>query len=274
MTGGESAVLVALRNQHQRAVDRQHLVEEDRDVHRARLRHAVVARPGAVVLVPLPDVAFERRLGVDLELVNIDAFAEQLLQWLYEPRVMGHQPEGFIIGMRGKCGARRARLLAPDLPAVGPENAVGFAAQDRDFVFGETVRKEYVALLVEGLDLLRCELHGVLPGDARFVAVACSLVRIHFGSNHDFTPGIHSKSSQLFDLALSSGNHAAWRPSRLPFRARGRTMDATARRSNSTSPVGGTSDGVADTICRGYGLVAVRRHLPGAACVGAGAGQG
>jgi hypothetical protein len=99
----------------------------------------------------LPDVAFERRLGVDLELVNIDAFAEQLLQWLHEPRVMGHQPEGFVIGMRGECGARRAGLLAPDLPAVGPENAVGFAAQDRDFVFGETVRKEYVALLVEGL---------------------------------------------------------------------------------------------------------------------------
>jgi iron(III) transport system substrate-binding protein len=50
-------------------------------------------------------------------------------------------------------------------------------------------------------------------------------------------------------------------------------MGATALRSNSTSPVGGTPDGVADTICRGYGLVAVRRHLPGAACVGAGAGQ-
>src|SRR6478609_5104682 len=87
--------------------------------------------------------------------------------------------------------------------------------------------------------------------DACVVVGACSLVRIHFGSNHDFTPGIHSKSSQLFELALSSGNHAAWRPARLPFRARGRTMGATAPRSNSTSPVGGTPDGVADTICRG-----------------------
>jgi hypothetical protein len=37
-------------------------------------------------------------------------------------------------------------------------------AQDRDFVFAETVRKEYVALLVEALDLFRCELHGVSPG--------------------------------------------------------------------------------------------------------------
>src|SRR3954451_4689423 len=185
---------------------------------------------------------------------------------------MGHQPEGFVVGMRGECGTWRAGLLAPDLPAVGPENAVGFAAQDRDFVFGETVRKEYVALLVESLDLFRCELHGVLPGRS------CHCCSVQSSANpfrieSRFHPR-HSFEKFATDLALSSGNHAAWRPARLPFRARGRTMGATALRLNSTSPVGGTPDGVADTICRGYGLVAVRRHLPGAACVGAGAGQG
>src|SRR6476661_10114283 len=108
--------------------------------------------------------------------------------------------------------------------------------------------------------------------DARVVAVQSTANPFRIESR--FHPGIHSKSSQLFDPALSSGNHAAWRPARLPFRARGRTIGATALRSNSTSPVGGTPEGVTDTICRGYGLVAVRRHLPGAACVGAGAGQG
>src|SRR5664280_1699171 len=59
VAGGEYALLVTFRNQQQRAVDRHHLVEEYRDVHGAWLRHAVVALPGAVILVPLPDVAFE-----------------------------------------------------------------------------------------------------------------------------------------------------------------------------------------------------------------------
>src|SRR6185312_11128548 len=59
VTGGEHALLVAFGNDHQRAVDRQNLVEEDGDVHRPRLGHAVVARPGAVILMPLPDVALE-----------------------------------------------------------------------------------------------------------------------------------------------------------------------------------------------------------------------
>ena len=87
VAGLEHALLVAAGNQQQRAVDRHHLVEEHRDVHGARLRHAVVARPGAVVLVPLPDVALERGLGVELELVDVDVLAEILLQRADQPRV-------------------------------------------------------------------------------------------------------------------------------------------------------------------------------------------
>ena len=65
MPGREHALLVARGIKHQRAVDRHHLVQEYRDVHCARLGHAVVARPGAVILMPLPDVALEGGLGVE-----------------------------------------------------------------------------------------------------------------------------------------------------------------------------------------------------------------
>src|SRR3546814_14574619 len=72
VTGLQRAILVALRNEHERPVHRGHLLEEQRDVHGTRLRHFVVARPGAIVLVPLPDLAVEGRLRIDLVLVQID----------------------------------------------------------------------------------------------------------------------------------------------------------------------------------------------------------
>ena len=79
MAGLEHALAVAAGDEHQRAVGRGHLVEEHGDVHGPRLGHVVVALPGAVVLVPLPDLAVEGRLGVDLELVHVDRPAEQLV---------------------------------------------------------------------------------------------------------------------------------------------------------------------------------------------------
>src|SRR5262249_34399618 len=106
----------------------------------------------------------ERGLGVDLELVDINAFAEQLLQRLDQARVMRHQPEGLAVGVGGEGGARRARLLAPDLLAGAPGNLVRFPARDRALLFCDAVREKHVTLLIEGLDLFGCELHGVLPG--------------------------------------------------------------------------------------------------------------
>ena len=159
VAGGERAVLVAFGNHHQRAVDRQHLVQEDRDVHCPRLRHAVVARPGAVILVPLPHVAFERRLGVDLELVDVDAFAEHLPQRLHQARMMRHQTERFVVGMRRKGGARRAGLFAPDFLAFACRIRSASVAQQRHFVLGKTAGKKQIALFVEGLDLVGAEFH-------------------------------------------------------------------------------------------------------------------
>jgi hypothetical protein len=82
--------------------------QKHRNVHRPRLRHAVVARPGAVVLVPLPHVAFEGCFGVDLELMNVDILAEQLPQRLDQPRMACQQTERLVEGVRGKGGARCA----------------------------------------------------------------------------------------------------------------------------------------------------------------------
>ena len=160
MAGGEHALFVAFGNDHQRAVDRQDVVEEDGDVHRARLGHAVVARPGAVILMPLPDIALEGSLGVELELVDVNGFAEQLHQRLDQPWMLRHHLENLIEFVRGKCGARRAGLLAPDLLAIELEDVVGLGTQQRDLFLGEAIGEEDVTLFVEGLELLGTELHG------------------------------------------------------------------------------------------------------------------
>ena len=124
------------------------------------LRHAVVALPGAVILVPLPDVALEGGLGVELELVDVDLLAEQLPQRLDQARMARQQAEHFAEGVRGEGGARGAGLLAPDFLAVELEDVLGFHAQQRDLFLGEAIGEEDVALFVEGSKLLGVELHG------------------------------------------------------------------------------------------------------------------
>ena len=133
----------------QRAVDRHHLVEEHGDVHGPRLRHAVVARPGAVVLMPLPDVAFEGRLGIELELMDVNILAEILPQRFDQPRMAAEQTKHFVERVSGECRARRAGLLAPDLLAVEFQDRFGVVAQQRDLILGKAVREEQIALLVE-----------------------------------------------------------------------------------------------------------------------------
>ena len=98
----DDAFLVAARNEHQRSVECIHVVEKNRDVHCALGGHQIVVAPGAVVLVPLPDVAFERRLAVDLELVHVDRFAEQLLHRLDHAWMAREPRERLAVQMRGE----------------------------------------------------------------------------------------------------------------------------------------------------------------------------
>src|SRR4051812_16142073 len=160
--GLEVAGGLAFRHQHQRAVDRHHLVEEDRDVHGARLRHAVVALPGAVVLVPLPDVAGEGRFGVDLVLVHVDLLAEQLLDRIDHARVRAEQAERLVIEMGGESGARRAALLAPYLRPLGAVDRLCLLRQQVDLLTAEQLGEKQPALAVEVVDLLLGQLHRFL----------------------------------------------------------------------------------------------------------------
>src|ERR1043166_1201458 len=78
--------------------------------------------------------------------------------------MMREQTEHFAVGMGGKRGARRAGFLAPYFLALGLEDVLGLRAQQRDFLLGEAVGEEQIALLVEVGDLLGRELHLSPPG--------------------------------------------------------------------------------------------------------------
>ena len=196
-----SPACLALRHQHQRAVDRHHLVEEDRDVHRARLRHAVVALPGAVILVPLPDVAGEGGFGVDLELVHVEFFAEDLLDRLDHARMRAEQAERLVVEMRGKGGARRAALLAPHLGPVGVVDADRLAREIGHFLGAEQLGQEQPAFAVEIVDLLLREFHVFSP----FAFVSPLMVRSASSrvSNHEAAwPILRDTASPLLRMRI------------------------------------------------------------------------
>src|SRR5262245_66655536 len=110
--------------------------------------------------MPLPHVAFEGGLGVELELMNVDILAEQLPQRLNEARMPREQAEHLAEGVRGKRGPRCPGLLAPDFLAVLRENTRGFRAKQRDLLLGEAIGEEHVTLLIEGLQLVGRQSHG------------------------------------------------------------------------------------------------------------------
>src|SRR2546427_779833 len=107
----EHAELVAAGDEHQRAVELVHLVQEDRHVHRPRLGHLVVVEPRAEVLVPLPHVAVEGHLAVDLELVHVDRLAEDLGDRLDHPRMAREPRERRAVHVAGE-------VRPPGVPAL------------------------------------------------------------------------------------------------------------------------------------------------------------
>jgi hypothetical protein len=129
--------------------------EEDRDVHRARLGHQVVVHPGAVVLVPLPDVAVEGGLAVDLELVHVQLLAEELHHRLDHARVAREPRERLAVHVRGEIGAHRiAALLAHVLGTPHRIEARHLVGERFDLLGREERREEEVAVPVEGGDLV------------------------------------------------------------------------------------------------------------------------
>ena len=170
-----TGVLTA-RNQHERPVDRHHLVEEHGDVHCARLGHTIVALPRAIVLMPLPDITGEGGFGVDLVLMHVELFAEHLLDGLDHAGMCAEETERFIVGVCGKGRARRAALLAPDFRPLFSVDALGFLAQKIDFLGREELRQQQPAFGVKLIELFVGESHRFLLIDCW--ACCCSWQRL------------------------------------------------------------------------------------------------
>ena len=166
MSGREHAMLMATRHDHQRAVDVRHFVEEHGDIHRARFRHAVIAMPGAEILVPLPNLAVEGGFRVDLVLMHVELLAEQLFDRADQPRMGAKQTEGLVVGVRGERSTRRAGFFAPYLRPVGIINRYGFLPQGSNLLGGEAIGEEEIAFFVKLADLFFGQAHGFLPSCA------------------------------------------------------------------------------------------------------------
>src|SRR5207247_798365 len=104
----------------------------------------------------------EGGFGVDLELMHVDRLAEELLDRLDHAGMGAERAEGFVIEMRGKGGARRAALLAPNLGPVGVVDANRLAREIIHFLGAEQLGQKQPAFAVEEFDLLRRQFHGVL----------------------------------------------------------------------------------------------------------------
>src|SRR5579875_1420024 len=116
--------------------------------------------PSSRAQVPLPDIALERRLRVDLELMHVELFAEHLFHRADQARMRAQEPKGLVIGVRGEGGARCAGLFAPDFRAVRRVNPLGFLAQNRDLFLREAIGQEQIALFGKLPQLFSRQLHG------------------------------------------------------------------------------------------------------------------
>ncbi len=114
--------------------------------------------------MPLPDVAVESHLAVDLELVHVQLFAEELHDGLDHARMARELRERVAVQVRGEVRAHGvAALLAHVLrPALGVQ-ARDLVEQGFDLFRLEQAREEKITVALEILDLLRVKLHrGIL----------------------------------------------------------------------------------------------------------------
>src|SRR5262249_47965261 len=128
--------------------------------HRPGLGHLVVVEPGAVVLVPLPDVAVEGHLAVDLELVHVHVLAEEVPDRLHHAWVARQLGERVAVHVRREVGAHHvAGLLAHGLRPALRVQSWDLVDEDLDLLVPEQARKVEIAIPIEPLCLLLGELH-------------------------------------------------------------------------------------------------------------------
>jgi hypothetical protein len=142
------------------AVERAHLVQEDVEVERQRLGHAVLAVMGREVVVPLPDLADEGGLHVDLDLLDIELGAQDLLRRLDQARMAHQLGEHRIAQVQGHGGAHLAAVLLADVRRVVlGEQSGQRCAQRRDLGVGKQLRQDQKAVPLEGVELVIGEPH-------------------------------------------------------------------------------------------------------------------
>ena len=107
MLGIDHAFFVAAGDEHQGAIEFIDIVQKDSHVHRALGGHHVVIEPSAVILVPLPHIAFKSHLAVDFELVHVELFAKQFFDWFHHAWVARQFGKGFAVHVRSKVGPNR-----------------------------------------------------------------------------------------------------------------------------------------------------------------------
>src|SRR2546423_574619 len=74
----DHSFFVRTRDQEDWSIEFRHLVEKNDGISCARCGHPILFLPVGVILMPFPHVSRKCRLGVDLELVNIDIALQNL----------------------------------------------------------------------------------------------------------------------------------------------------------------------------------------------------
>ena len=109
--------------------------------------------------MPLPDIAGELRLGVDLVLMQVDAFAIHLHQRLNQPGMAAKRVENGRVTMNGEGGTRGSVLLQINLIALQGEQTVRFPLQDVDLFLREVIGQEQPAFILQLLQLSFIQFH-------------------------------------------------------------------------------------------------------------------
>ena len=70
--------------------------------------------------MPLPHITLKRHLAVDLELMHVELFTEQVFHWFDHAWMTRELSEGLAIHVCGKVGAHRVAVFFPNVVCFAP----------------------------------------------------------------------------------------------------------------------------------------------------------
>ena len=144
-------MLVGAADEPERPVELADLVQKDVQVERQGRRHAVLVVVGREVVVPLPDLAGEGWLGIDLGLLDVEILLTQNLSGrLDQPRVTRDLGVGLVPQVQAHGGAHLAiRLFAKVRGHLLGEKPGQRTAQRLDLGRREKLRQDQETVLVK-----------------------------------------------------------------------------------------------------------------------------